>query len=65
LTELKISGYVPEVSFIHWFNPVFFRNVKCREIDLLILNRDYQQALYRIEQYLDKEPTAGLFFKKA
>ncbi len=38
--------------------------LNAQEIDLLILNRDYQQALSRIEQQLSSEPTAGLFFKK-
>ncbi|MEN6452996.1 MAG: tetratricopeptide repeat protein [Prolixibacteraceae bacterium] len=35
-----------------------------QEIDLLILNRDYQRALAAIDRMLESEPTAELYFKK-
>lgn len=38
--------------------------LNAQEIDLLILNRDYYQALSLVEQQLLREPTAGLFFRK-
>jgi len=38
--------------------------INAQEIDLLILNRDYQRALVRIDRMLESEPTADLYFKK-
>lgn len=41
-----------------------FAGISAQEIDLLLLNRDYQGALVRIDQMLENEPTADLYFKK-
>lgn len=36
-----------------------------QDIDLLILNRDYQQALNQIDQKLDQNPSPDLYYKKS
>ena len=49
--------------FVFFFTNSIF-SISQDKIDVLILNKDYEQALQEIDNQIDQNPNANLFFKK-
>ncbi len=57
---MKISLF----AFVVFFSGISLKSFSQDKIDLLILNKNYAEALQTIEQRIDRNPKAGLFLKK-